>query len=212
MDHNQDRARDLLPAIIITVLSMIQALALEIYWTKIGESQFLWLGGWDAVIGWMQLLVVFLGMLLIWILYIGVVLRFSWVPTMEDTLIPFYIGLLEFIMIDLMGPGFLGPWFLLLAAIFSVSTWANHMVMRQARGDPANDYFFKHYAPSGWRDYIGSIVVIATLALLGVILWMNDAPHVLTVIAMVFALMAVARQFVQARRYWMHSMIAKNEG
>lgn len=212
MDHNQDRARDLLPAIIITVLSMIQALALEIYWTKIGESQFLWLGGWDAAIGWMQLLVMFLGMLLIWILYIGVVLRFSWIPTMEDTLIPFYIGLLEFVMIDLMGPGFLGPWFLLLAATFSVSTWVNHMVMRQARGDPANNYFFKDYAPSSWRDYTGSIVVIATLAVLGVILWISDDPHWLAVIAMVFALLAVARQFVQARRQWMHSMIEKNEG
>ena len=68
MDRNQERARELLPAIIITVLSMIQALALEIYWTKIGESEFLWQGGWEAAIGWMQLLVVFLGMLLIWTL------------------------------------------------------------------------------------------------------------------------------------------------
>ena len=209
MDRNQERARQLLPAVIITVLSMIQALALEIYWTKIGESEFLWQGGWDAAIGWMQLLVVFLGMLLIWTLYIGMVLRFSWIPSMEDTLIPFYIGLLEFVMIDLMGPVFIGPWFLLLAAIFSVSTWANHMAMRQARGDPANDYFFKGYAPAGWRDYIGSIVVVSTLAALGVILWIYDDSYLLAAVAMVFALIAVVRQFIQARRYWMHSVIAK---
>ena len=209
MDRNQERARELLPAIIITVLSMIQALALEIYWTKIGESEFLWQGGWEAAIGWMQLLVVFLGMLLIWTLYISMVLRFSWIPSMEDTLIPFYIGLLEFVMIDLMEPGFIGPWFLLLAAIFSVSTWANHMVMRQARADPANDYFFKGYAPAGWRDYIGSIVVVATLAAFGAILWIYDDSYLLAVVAMVFALIAVARQFIQARRYWMHSVIAK---
>lgn len=209
MDRNQERARQLLPAIIITVLSMIQALALEIYWTKIGESQFLWLGGWEAAIGWLQLVVMFLGMLLIWILYISVVLRFSWIPSMEDTLIPFYIGLLEFVMIDLMGPGYIGPWFLLLAATFSVSTWANHMAMKQARGDPANDYFFNDYAAANWRDYIGSIVVISTLAAFGAILWIYDDSHVLAIVAMMFAIIAVARQFVQARRYWMHSMIAK---
>jgi hypothetical protein len=207
LDRNQERARQLLPAVIITVLSMIQALALEIYWTKIGESLFLWHGGWDAVIGWMQLLIVFLGMLLIWTLYISMVLRFSWIPSMEDTLIPFYIGLLEFVMIDLMGPGFIGPWFVMLAAIFGVSTWANHRVMRQARGDPANDYFFKDYTSGGWRDYIGSIVVVSTLAALGVILWIYNDSYFLAAAAMVFALIAVARQFNQARRYWMHSVI-----
>ena len=209
MEPNQDRARDLLPAIIITVLSMIQALALELYWTKIGESDFLWQGGWSAAIGWMQLLLMFLGMLLIWILYISVVLRFSWLPSMEDTLIPFFIGLLEFGMIDLMGPETLGPWFMLLAATFGVSTWANHMAMKQARGDPANDYFFNDYAAANWRDYIGSIVVIGTLAAFGAILWIYDDSYVLAIIAMMFAIIAVARQFVQARRYWMHSMIAK---
>lgn len=210
MDRNQERARQLLPAVIITVLSMIQALALEIYWTKIGDSLFLWQGGWDAAIGWMQLLIVFLGMLLIWTLYISMVLRFSWIPSMEDTLIPFYIGLLEFVMIDLMGPGFIGPWFVLLAAIFGVSTWANHRVMRQARGDPANDYFFKDYASAGWRDYMGSIVVVSTLAALGVILWIYNDSYLFTAAAMVFALTAVARQFIQARRYWMHSVIEKS--
>ena len=83
MNPIMTRARELLPAILITVLSMIQALALELYWSKIGDSSYLWLGGWNAAIGWLQLAIVFLGIVLIWLLYVSSVLRFSWVPAME---------------------------------------------------------------------------------------------------------------------------------
>lgn len=207
MNLNQERARDLLPAIIITVLSMIQALALELYWTKIGESDFLWAGGWGAVIGWMQLLVMFIGMLLIWILYISVVLRFTWLPTMEDTLIPFFIGLLEFSMIDLMEPKLLGPWFLVLAAIFSVSTLANHMAMRRARSDPANNYFFDNINAASWRDYRMSMAVISVLVAFGMLLWAQPESPILSLTALLAALAALCHQTWQSRRYWMHSLI-----
>ena len=102
MQKNTDRAKDLLPTIILTILSMIQALALELFWSRIEDSLFLWQGGLDAIIGWLQLLVMLAGILLIWVFYVSFVLRFTWLPSMEDTLIPFLIGLLEFAMIDLM--------------------------------------------------------------------------------------------------------------
>jgi hypothetical protein len=200
------RARDLLPAILITVLSMIQALALELYWSKIGDSDYLWLGGWNAAIGWLQLAIVFLGIVLIWLLYVSSVLRFSWVPAMEDTVIPFFIGLLEFAMIDLIGPETLGPWFLVLAAIFAVSTGANHMVMRRARRDPANAYFFEKVAPARWRDYTTTIVVIAILALLGVTIWWSGPFQGLSIAALLFAFAALGNQLRQTHRYWMHSL------
>ncbi len=68
MDLQIERARDLLPSIIITILSMIQALALELFWNRIQVSDFLWQGGWTATLGWLQLLVMLLGMLLVWLL------------------------------------------------------------------------------------------------------------------------------------------------
>lgn len=212
MGRNQDRARELLPSIIITVLSLIQAIALELYWSKISGSDFLFAGGWEATLGWMQAVVMFMGMLLIWIIYVSAVLRFSWLPSMEDTLIPFYIGLMEFGMIDLMGPDLLGPWFLLLAGIFALSTLANHLVMRRARSDPANDYFFRSVAPASWRDYLTSITVVGVLLLMGVILWVLDDAHILATIALSLAVLALAYQFRNARRYWMHSMDAPKSG
>jgi hypothetical protein len=206
MNPIMTRARELLPAILITVLSMIQALALELYWSKIGDSDYLWLGGWNAAIGWLQLAIVFLGIVLIWLLYVSSVLRFSWVPAMEDTVIPFFIGLLEFAMIDLIGPETLGPWFLILAAIFAVSTGANHMVMRRARRDPANAYFFEAIAPARWRDYTTTIVVIAILALLGATIWWGGPFQGLSIAALLFALAALGNQLRQTHHYWMHSL------
>ena len=206
MNPIMTRARELLPAILITVLSMIQALALELYWSKIGDSGYLWLGGWNAAIGWLQMAIVFLGIVLIWLLYVSSVLRFSWVPAMEDTVIPFFIGLLEFAMIDLIGPETLGPWFLILAAIFAVSTGANHMVMRRARQDPANAYFFDEIAPARWRDYTTTIVVIAILALLGATIWWGGPFQGLSIAALLFALAALGNQLRQTHHYWMHSL------
>jgi hypothetical protein len=62
---------------ICPLLEEHQALALELYWNCFQESEFLWLGGWDALIGWLQMLVMPGGILLIWLLYESLVLRFS---------------------------------------------------------------------------------------------------------------------------------------
>jgi hypothetical protein len=94
MQQKIKRAKDLLPAIIITVLSMIQALALELYWTRIQSADFLWNGGWEAIVGWLQLAVMLLGIIQVWLMYVSTILRFSWLPTMQDTMTPFAIGLL----------------------------------------------------------------------------------------------------------------------
>ncbi|MFT5482814.1 MAG: hypothetical protein ACI9GW_001468 [Halieaceae bacterium] len=83
MVTNIERARNLVPAIILTVLSMIQALALELFWTKVVGSQFLWEGGWGAAIGWLQLMVVLGGILFIWVFYVNFVMLFSWLPSLE---------------------------------------------------------------------------------------------------------------------------------
>jgi len=64
MSDNAERARRLVPTIILTVLSMIQAIALELYWGSIRDSDFLWAGGWEAVIGWLQFATMFFGILL----------------------------------------------------------------------------------------------------------------------------------------------------
>ena len=206
MKNNVERAKDLLPSIILTVLSMIQALALELYWSEIKDSPFLWQGGADALIGWLQLLVMLVGILLIWVLYVSFMLRFTWLPALEDTLIPFLIGVLEFALIDLMGRDLLSLWFPLFAAVFAVATAASHLTMRQARQDPANDYFFSQMPPASWRDYRATIGIVVIFCLFGLALWLCDNHAVAAVIALLIAFAALIYRFIQAKHYWMHSL------
>jgi hypothetical protein len=206
MKQNIQRAKDLLPSIVITVLSMIQALALELFWTKIQATEFLWQGGWISTVFWLQLAVTGMGILLIWIMYVSLMLRFSWLPSMQDTMIPFAIGLLEFSMIDLMGPATLGPWFLLLAATFGLSLTAIHASHRRARKEPENDYFFRQAAPASWRDYGWSVTTIGLLVLMGIALWLTNGQRVLAVVSLFFALGALMFQLFISRRYWMHTL------
>ncbi len=207
MKKNLERAKELVPAIILTILSMIQALAIELYWSKTEGNAYLWQGDWGAAIAWLQMAVLLTGILLIWVFYVSFVLRFSWLPTLEDTLVPFLIGLLEFAMIDLMYPNPLGTWFLLLAAVYGITTATTHVSMRRARADPANEYFFRNMGPSSWRDYMGSIVSFIVLIILGGALWVVDNQPLLSVAALLLALFALLFQYRQARRYWMHSLV-----
>ena len=116
MEMIRNRATDLFPSVLLTVLSMIQALALELLWTRMRESPYLWSGGWDALLGWSQVAAMLLGFLVVWLFYVSTVMRFRWLPSLQDSVVPFGIGILEFTLIDLMGPDSLGPWFYVMAA------------------------------------------------------------------------------------------------
>jgi len=211
MSDNAERARRLVPTIILTVLSMIQAIALELYWGSIRDSDFLWAGGWEAVIGWLQFATMFFGILLIWLLYVSFVLRFTWLPSLEDTLTPFLIGLLEFAMIDMTHPDSVGPWLILLAMIFVVAVFASHTTLRKARKDSRNDYFFTQYDPADWRDYRQSAASILVLGCLGAILWLFPGTWWLALVALLLALLAQGYQYLQAHRFWLHSVLESSD-
>jgi hypothetical protein len=212
MKTSLERARELVPALIFTLLSMIQALALEIFWSKISASEYLWQWGWTAAIGWLQFSVMLEGILLIWVLYVSFILRFSWLPSLEDTLLPFFIGLLEFAMIDLTEPGLVGPWMILLALIFSLALFGSHTTMRRAERDPANAYFFDQIDMSkGWRTYLHSGASIIVLMLLGLWMWMSNPAPWFVVMTLLIALAAMFFQYLQARQYWLHSLTTVEE-
>lgn len=212
MSNNLERAKELLPAVILTILSMIQALALELFWTRFTESDYLWGIGWHAAIGWLQLITMFIGILLIWVFYVSFVLRFTWLPSLEDTVIPFFIGLMEFAMIDLLHPDSLSQWCLLLALVFGVATAASHLTMRRAREDPANDYFFSQVPPASWGDYRISILVVVALASMAGLLWIFDHNRALSILALVIGLAGMIYQLDRARYYWMHSLVQEGSG
>jgi hypothetical protein len=205
MDETLKRARELLPAIIITVLSMIQALALELFWSRFRESDYLWLGGVDAVVGWMQFGALLLGIIEIWLLYVSLMLRFSWIPSMGDTTVPFFIGLLEFAMIDLIGPAHLGPWFLVLGLLFALATITTRLILRKTRRDAANSWFFSRIPRTSMTDYLRDVGVVAFLLGLGVALWALDPGHWFSIFSLCCGLAALLQQLLVTHRFWLPS-------
>jgi hypothetical protein len=199
------RATELLPSVLLKLLSMIQALALELLWTRVRETPELWALDWGAFLGWLQVVVLLLGLLQVWLFYLCVLMRFQWVPTLVDLTLPFGIGILEFSLIDLLGLDRIGPWFVVLAAIFAVALWASHGIFRRARRDPANREFFDAVETATLRDFAAPLAAIAVLALLGIALHFAGGRGVLGLAALLVAIAALTHQVDSLRRSWRQS-------
>jgi len=206
METMRTRATELFPSVLLTVLSMIQALALELLWVRLRESSYLWSLGWDALLGWTQALAMLLGLLVVWLFYISVVMRFRWLPSIRDSVVPFGIGILEFSLIDLMGPASLGLWFYAMAIIFGVSTWTSHTIYQRARRDPANREFFESVPPATIRDFLPSIYAVVVIAILGLILQVSGSRGWPALGALLITIGALGYQIELTRQYWERAM------
>lgn len=98
------RSKDLLPSILLTLTSIIQALALEVLWSNVTSKAHLWDFTHAAVISWLQVMVVFQSIVLVWLFYAHLVLRFRWVPEIRDSVVPFLFGLGEFTLAEMLSP------------------------------------------------------------------------------------------------------------
>lgn len=61
----RNRARDRLPSVLLTLLSIVQALALEFLWSHISEAEYPFEPSWIAAISWLQIAASFNGIVLI---------------------------------------------------------------------------------------------------------------------------------------------------
>jgi len=208
MNPMRERARELLPQVMLTLLSMIQALAVELLWTRLHEEAFLWNGGWPAAIGWAQAFVMGLGILQIWLFQVSLVLRFEWVPTPSDSILPFFVGVLEFATIDLIGPTYVGLWLFLFGMLFAISFWTSQMTFRRARSEPANDAFFRHVGPATLRDYLPVGAGIGLIWACGLIVYVTGVTGWLAFAAVAVAGVLIAHQVHITRHFWIMSLDA----
>ena len=192
--------------VLLTLLSIVQALALELLWSHVRESGYLFDTSWSALLTWMQIGTTFLGIIVIWIVYASTAMRFRWVPTTSDSVYPFVIGLLEFILIETLAPEYMGWWFICLAAIFALMTWVSHMTMRRARLDGENAEFFADLEPATVRDFYPAFTIISGLVVAGIFLETSGERDTLALIAVATALAILVRQLIVAARFWQMSV------
>ena len=198
----RNRARERLPSVLLTLLSIVQALALEFLWSHIRDTDYLFAWSQIAVLSWLQITATFIGIVLIWLVYASTAMRFRWVPTTSDSVYPFIIGLLQFMLIENLGPDTVGRWLICMAVIFGSMSWVTHMTMRRARLDGDNDEFFSTLAPATLRDFYPAIGAVGGLTLVGLHLETSGDLGMIAMIAVVAANLVLIWQLFMAAHFW----------
>ncbi len=206
------RAKELAPSVLVTLLSIIQALSLEVLWSALIEKEHLWQGGWAAWIGWCQVLAVLIGIALVWVFYTTIVMRFVWLPNVRDSVIPFALGLGEFVLADLLEPRWLSVWFLVMAGVFTYSTWASYLMFRSAAADPENADFFQRNQLRLRDTLVPEAFFAAAIAGFGGIIFLIGPTGWPAMACMLLTLGFLLVQLDQLRRYWKKTMFPEEEG
>jgi len=206
MDNIRERATEQFPTVLLTLLSIVQALALEFLWTHLHERTDLYEVSGTALFGWLQIGASLNGIILIWLTYAGLTMRFRWTPSTMDSVMPFFVGIVEFLMIDMMGPGKVGPWLVLMTVIFSTMIAISYHVMRRARRDSSNKEFFDLYAPATLRDFMPHITLVSVMGMVAVWLWASGRSGWPAFVALIGIILILAIETRAAVQYWNRSM------
>ncbi|MDA1372087.1 MAG: hypothetical protein O2971_15160 [Proteobacteria bacterium] len=190
------------PMVLLTLISIIQALALELLWGKVVASDYLFGGGIAAVVSWGMVTVCFLGIIQIWVLYSTMVMGVIWQPLIRDSVFPFIIGVQEFLMVSLVDAQFNPLWLFVLASIFISANWMSHNSLRRARQDPDNAQFFNNIEPARLKDFIPLIGIVAALTLMGILGLLTNNQNWLPLLAIVLTNLILLLQILASRRLW----------
>ncbi len=202
MRDSKFQAQNQFPTVLLTLISIIQALALELLWNKVSESSFLYEFSTSALIAWGMVSVGLMGVLAIWVMYSTMLIGFTWRPRIQDSILPFVIGIQEFCLIALISEDFNVMWLYVLASVFLVGNWISHSTFVRARVDKSNAEYFKNRTPATFKDFSFAFVTILLLVLLGVMATVMANNNWIAVIAIVYANIALGWQILSFRRLW----------
>jgi len=202
MNKIRTRAQTNFPTVLLTLISIIQALALELMWSKIVESDWLWTFDMQALLGWGMITAAFLGILQVWVMYSTMVMGFIWQPFLRDSIIPFIIGIQQFMLVTLINEEFNALWLVVLGSIFITGNWVSHSSFRRARQDPENDEFFGKMKPATLRDFWPVISIVTVLVAFGIAIELTQNQTWLPMVALAFSNAVLIFQTFLFRRMW----------
>jgi hypothetical protein len=138
VERVRTQAKDLFPTVYLTLISIIQALALETLWSDLVQLDHIWTWNITAVIGWLQIGAVFELIFIVWLTYAHTIMQVRWVVSVRDSMIPFALGLVEFALAALIHPDKVHMWCYTLALGSVIGTWASIATRRAARSESDN--------------------------------------------------------------------------
>ena len=206
MDSMRDRAKDMFPTVLLTLLSIVQALALEFLWDHTRNRTELLELSVSVIPGWMQIAATFSVIIIIWLMYAGMLMRFRWTPTTADSVFPFLVGLIQFLMIDIMGEELFALWVIVVALTFGSLVFIDHRAMKRARRDKANREFFDQYAPATFKDFMPQIIMVVTLLLVGVWIGLTGYEGWFNIVVLVLIFFGLGYETYKTAFFWKVSM------
>ena len=167
MSPLRDRAKEHFPTVLLTLLSIVQALSLELWWQYLSEVRPPLEMELVSLTLWAQIITTIVGIAIVWVFYAGIVMRFRWVPATSDSLFPFFAGIIQFLLIDTLYHEPRGYWLCAMSAVFLAMMSILQLTMRRARRDPDNALFFDQVKPASTLDLLPAGVFILLLGTCG---------------------------------------------
>lgn len=201
-DLMRDRVKQRWPMVLLTLVSIIQALALETLWSELVEEGEVFLAGLPGIIAALQVVIVLIAIVLVWVFFAQLVMRFVWFPGLRDSLAPFAIGLVEFVLAEFVGAGQYGVWIALLAFAFLVAHLVLLSAFARAAEEPENGGFFVAVqARPVWQRHGPTLGFTALLLLVAGVVQLT-ASAVVTLVALCLVLLLLLAQLWLQRVYW----------
>lgn len=167
MNDIRNRVRSNVPAVVLTLLGIIQALALEQLWTHVLHSDVLYALNWQTLTTWTQIFTTLIAIILVWLVYAVNVTRFRWLPTVYEFILPFWVGFIQLLVIQALATTAIGFWFILMGVLFGTMIWIAQTTLRKARLDGGNASFFATIPPATWSDFLPALTIIGLILTFG---------------------------------------------
>ena len=200
------RASEHLPAVLLTLLSIVQAVALESLWSHtISHVNFGAFSPLDILS--LSLAAATLAVIvLVWLSYVSLLMRFIWVPSLADTSLPIFVGVAQFALIESATLDRIGYWFLILALIMAMVTGINQRFFRKARQDPRNREFFDGISPATRRDLLPQIIYAFAGLVMGVGFLLFKPSNWLAIVCVLIVIGVACHFAVMLNHYWNRSV------
>jgi hypothetical protein len=204
------RAKAQFPSVLLTLTSIIQAIALESLWSRFSElaepDGFLAI----PVEAWLQSGAMLLAIMVLWIYYAQLVMRLVWVPRLADSLIPFALGVAQFLEIDTLGREDVALWLAPFPVIFLLCFAGWNLTIARAGDESENADLMATFRPENglvrYGPMLGSVVF---LMLLAACVWRWPGSSTAALISL--DLLLVLHLWLQGR-YWRESVLRPNNG
>ncbi len=138
MERIRTQAKDMFPTVYLTMISMIQALALEVLWSAVREREYLRALDGAALTGWLQVAAMALLLFYFWNALANMVIRYRWVFSTRDSAVPFILGIAQFSLVALLQPATVHLWFYVFAATMVFVVWFMWAVVSSVASEPDN--------------------------------------------------------------------------